>query len=107
MAPENINIEIRSPTLKLQQHIPEQNQKCSGGFSYIVNSTTPGKALNLGILCPGGVIEKIQMRDNVSLTLKTYGRKYINETTTKNLQMSFVPTTKGEYIPILYLLCVC
>ncbi|XP_044312163.1 CUB domain-containing protein 1 isoform X1 [Varanus komodoensis] len=97
-APDDVSIEIKSPTLKLKQHIPNQNQMCTGSYSYSINSTTPGKALSLGLLCPGGAIEKIKMRDNVTITLRTYGKRWFSESQTQNLQLFFRPEAQEDCI---------
>uniref|UniRef100_A0A8C0IRY4 CUB domain containing protein 1 n=1 Tax=Chelonoidis abingdonii TaxID=106734 RepID=A0A8C0IRY4_CHEAB len=96
LAPEEISVEISSPSLKLQQHI--QEQRCNKSYSYGIVSTTQGKALNLGIFCPGGSIEKIQMRDNITISLKTFGRGFLNDSLNQDLKMSFVPFIKEECI---------
>ncbi|KAM6103425.1 CUB domain-containing protein 1 isoform 2-T2 [Theristicus caerulescens] len=93
-APDPINIEITSPSLKLQQHVPEQ--RCNTSYSYSIVSATPEAELNVGIFCPGGSIEKIQMRNNVTISLKTFGRGFLNESNHQDLKMSFVPHIKDE-----------
>ncbi|KAH0627242.1 hypothetical protein JD844_002748 [Phrynosoma platyrhinos] len=97
-APEDLNIEIRSPTLKLKQHIPQRGQLCRGSYNYAINGTTPGKILSFGTFCPGGAIEKIQMKDNVTITLKTYGSRWFNESQKQDLQLFFVPAIQEECI---------
>ncbi|NXA28075.1 CDCP1 protein, partial [Ibidorhyncha struthersii] len=95
LAPDLINIEITSPSLKLQQHVPEQ--RCNTSYSYsIVSTTTPETELNVGVFCPGGSIEKIQMRNNVTISLKTFGKGFLNESNRQDLKMSFVPHIKDE-----------
>ncbi|NWH76091.1 CDCP1 protein, partial [Piaya cayana] len=94
LAPELINIEITSPSLKLQQHVPEQ--KCNTSYSYSIVSATPQRELNVGVFCPGGSIEKIQMRNNITVSLKTYGKGFLNESNHQDLKMSFVPHIKDE-----------
>lgn len=97
LAPDLINIEITSPSLKLQQHVPEQ--RCNTSYSYsIVSSTTPETELNVGVFCPGGSIEKIQMRNNVTISLKTFGKGFLNESNRQDLKMSFVPHIKGKVV---------
>ncbi|NWS13668.1 CDCP1 protein, partial [Pachyramphus minor] len=94
LAPDLINIEITSPSLKLQQHVPEQ--RCNMSYSYSIVSATPETELNVGIFCPGGSIEKIQMRNNITISLKTFGKGFINESNHQDLKMSFVPHIKDE-----------
>ncbi|NXU78331.1 CDCP1 protein, partial [Oreotrochilus melanogaster] len=94
LASDLINIEITSPSLKLQQHVPEQ--RCNTSYSYNIVSATPKMELNVGVFCPGGSIEKIQMRDNVTISLKTFGKGFLNESKHQDLKMSFVPHIKDE-----------
>ncbi|NXT54494.1 CDCP1 protein, partial [Pluvianellus socialis] len=95
LAPDLINIEITSPSLKLQQHVPEQ--MCNTSYSYgIVSTANPETELNVGVFCPGGSIEKIQMRNNVTISLKTFGKGFLNESKHQDLKMSFVPHIKDE-----------
>ncbi|NWV55023.1 CDCP1 protein, partial [Daphoenositta chrysoptera] len=94
LATNLINIEITSPYLKLQQPIPEQ--RCNTSYSYSIVSATPETELHVGIFCPGGSIEKIQMRNNITITLKTLGKGSINESVPQDLKMSFVPHIKDE-----------
>ncbi|NXX74479.1 CDCP1 protein, partial [Urocolius indicus] len=96
LAPDLINIEIMSPSLKLQQHVPEQ--RCNTSYSYNIISATSKTELNLGVLCPGGSIEKIQMRNNVTISLKTFGKGFLNESNHQDLKMSFVPHIKDECV---------
>ncbi|NXI51555.1 CDCP1 protein, partial [Chloroceryle aenea] len=93
-APDLLNIEITSPSLKLQQHVPEQ--RCNTSYSYGIVSATPVTELNVGVFCPGGAIEKIQMRNNITISLKTFGKGFLNESNHQDLKMSFVPHIKDE-----------
>ncbi|XP_052550179.1 CUB domain-containing protein 1 isoform X1 [Tympanuchus pallidicinctus] len=94
IAPELINIEITSPSLKLRQHLPEQS--CNTSYSYNIFSATPETEMNVGIFCPGGAIEKIQLRNNITISLKTFGKGFVNESNHQDLKMSFVPHIKDE-----------
>uniref|UniRef100_A0A8C4VR12 CUB domain containing protein 1 n=1 Tax=Gopherus evgoodei TaxID=1825980 RepID=A0A8C4VR12_9SAUR len=99
LAPEEINVEISSPSLKLQQHI--QEQRCNKSYSYGIVSTTQGKELNLGIFCPGGSIEKIQMRDNITISLKTFALailciQSISSCTTEECIFTVTPDPKAQ-----------
>ncbi|NXH10823.1 CDCP1 protein, partial [Bucco capensis] len=93
-APDELNIELISPSLKLQQHVPEQ--RCNTSYSYGIVSVTRATELNIGVFCPGGSIEKIQMRNNVTISLKTFGKGFLNESNHQDLKMSFVPHIKDE-----------
>ncbi|XP_060103700.1 CUB domain-containing protein 1 [Heteronotia binoei] len=97
-APTDTNIELRAPNLKLQQHMPKQQYICSGSYSYAINGTTPGKTLTFGIYCPGGAIEKIQIRNNVSVSLKTFGKKFNDDAQNQDLKLVFVPEMKEDCI---------
>lgn len=101
-APEDTNIELSAPALKLQQHIPKQEHKCSGSYSYAINGTTPGKTLAYGIYCPGGAIEKIQIRNNVTIRLKTFGQRFNETARNQELKLGFVPAVKGKCISLLF-----
>ncbi|NXF06080.1 CDCP1 protein, partial [Smithornis capensis] len=94
LAPDLMNIEITSPSLKLQQHVLEQ--RCNTSYSYSIVSATPETELNVGLFCPGGSIEKIQMRNNITISLKTFGKGFVNESDHQDLKMSFVPHIKDE-----------
>lgn len=94
-APEDTNIELRASALKLQQHIPNQYQQCSGSYSYAINGTSPWKTLTYGKYCPGGAIEKIRIRNNVTISLKTYGSRFSDAARTQDLKLVFVPAMKG------------
>ncbi|NXY34122.1 CDCP1 protein, partial [Pomatorhinus ruficollis] len=96
LATDLINVEVTSPSLKLQQHVPEQ--RCNTSYSYSIVSATPETELNVGVFCPGGSIEKIQMRNNITISLKTFGKGFINESISQDLKMSFVPHIKDECI---------
>ncbi|NWR14169.1 CDCP1 protein, partial [Emberiza fucata] len=96
LATDMINVEIMSPSLKLQQPVPEQ--RCNTSYSYSIVSATPETELNLGVFCPGGSIEKIQMRNNITISLKPFGKGFINESIPQDLKMSFVPHIKDECI---------
>ncbi|NXP39777.1 CDCP1 protein, partial [Leiothrix lutea] len=96
LATDLINVEVTSPSLKLQQHVPEQ--RCNTSYSYGIVSATPETELNVGVFCPGGSIEKIQMRNNITISLKTFGKGFINESIPQDLKMSFVPHIKDECI---------
>lgn len=103
LATDLINVEIMSPSLKLQQHVPEQ--RCNTSYSYSIVSATPETELNVGVFCPGGSIEKIQMRNNITISLKTFGRGFINESVPQDLKMSFVPHSKGKVVGFILLCC--
>lgn len=97
LATDLMNVEITSPSLKLQQHIPKL-QWCNTGYSYSIVSATPETELDVGLFCPGGSIEKIQMRNNITITLKTGDKGLINESIPQDLKMSFVPHIKGKVL---------
>ncbi|NWQ66596.1 CDCP1 protein, partial [Neopipo cinnamomea] len=94
LAPDLINIEITSPSLKLRQQV--QEQRCNMSYSYSIVSATPETEMNVGVFCPGGSIEKIQMRNNITISLETFGKGLINESNPQDLEMSFVPHIKDE-----------
>ncbi|XP_034260047.1 CUB domain-containing protein 1-like isoform X1 [Pantherophis guttatus] len=97
---EAVNIEIRSSTLKLKQHIPNRDQRCNGSYSYIINGSSPGRSWSLGYFCPVGDIEKIQIKDNVTITLKTFGKRWFNESNAQkgDLKLFFKPVLQEDCI---------
>lgn len=99
-----INVEITSPSLKLQQHLPDQ--RCNTSYSYSIVSATPETDLNVGIFCPGGAIEKIQLRNNITISLKTFGKGFFNDSNHQDLKMSFVPHIKGKVLFCTFFLIV-
>ncbi|XP_039192057.1 CUB domain-containing protein 1 isoform X3 [Crotalus tigris] len=97
---EAVNIEIRSSILKLKQHIPNRDQRCNGSYSYVINGSSPGRSWSLGYFCPVGDIEKIQIKDNVTITLKTYGKRWFNESNAQkgDLKLFFKPVLQEDCI---------
>ncbi|XP_070583454.1 CUB domain-containing protein 1 isoform X2 [Erythrolamprus reginae] len=97
---EPVNIEIISSILKLKQHIPNLDQRCNGSYSYIINGSNPGRSWSLGYFCPVGDIEKIQIKDNVTITLKTFGKRWFNESNAQkgDLKLFFKPVLQEDCI---------
>ncbi|XP_026534265.1 CUB domain-containing protein 1 isoform X1 [Notechis scutatus] len=97
---EAVNIEIRSSTLKLKQHIPNRDQRCNGSYSYIINGSNPGRSWSLGYFCPVGDIKKIQIKDNITITLKTFGKRWFNESNAQkgDLKLFFKPVLQEDCI---------
>uniref|UniRef100_A0A2D4Q038 CUB domain-containing protein n=1 Tax=Micrurus surinamensis TaxID=129470 RepID=A0A2D4Q038_MICSU len=97
---EAVNIEIRSSTLKLKQHIPNRDQRCNGSYSYIINGSNPGRSWSLGYFCPVGDIKKIQIKDNITITLKTFGKRWFNESNAQkgDLKLFFKPVLQGKLV---------
>lgn len=83
------------PGQKLQQHTRER--PCNTSFGYQVASTTPGQDLYFGSFCPGGSIEKIQVKQNSSVTLRTYAPGFQQEVSKQVLTVSLIPYFKGTY----------
>lgn len=84
------------PGQKLQQHTRER--PCNTSFGYQVASTTPGQDLYFGSFCPGGSIEKIQVKQNSSVTLRTYAPGFQQEVSKQVLTVSLIPYFKEEGI---------
>lgn len=82
------------PGQKLQQHTRER--PCNTSFSYHVASTNPGQDLYFGSFCPGGSIERIQVKQNSSVTLRTYAPSFQQEASKQGLTVSFIPYFKGK-----------
>ncbi|ELV10188.1 CUB domain-containing protein 1 [Tupaia chinensis] len=82
------------PAQKLQQHTHEK--ACSTSFSYLLASASPGRDLYFGSFCPGGAIEQIQVKENVSVTLRTFSPSFQREAPGQGLAVSFVPHFREE-----------
>ncbi|XP_060486783.2 CUB domain-containing protein 1 isoform X1 [Panthera onca] len=82
------------PAQKLQQHTPEK--VCNTSYSYLVASTVPGQDLYFGSFCPGGSIQQIQVKQNVSVTLRTFAPSFQQEASRQGLTVSFIPYFKEE-----------
>ncbi|GAB1294862.1 CUB domain-containing protein 1 [Apodemus speciosus] len=84
------------PGQKLQQHTREK--PCNTSFGYHVAGTTPGEELYFGSFCPGGSIEKIRVKQNSVVTLRTYAPSSQQEVSKQGLTGSFIPYFKEEGI---------
>lgn len=84
------------PAQKLQQHTHER--VCNTSFSYLVASAVPGQDLYFGSFCSGGSIEQIQVKQNVSVTLRTSAPSFQQEASRQSLTVSFVPHFKGKVV---------
>lgn len=84
------------PAQKLQQHTHEG--ACSTSFSYQLASAVPGQDLYFGSFCPGGSIEHIQVKQNLSVTLRTFSPKFRQDAYRQGLNVSFIPFFKEEGI---------
>lgn len=82
------------PTQKLQQHT--QERLCNNSFSYLVASTGPDQDLYFGSFCPGGAIQQIQVKQNISVTLRTFAPSFRQEVSKQDLTVSFIPYFKGK-----------
>lgn len=82
------------PAQKLQQHTHER--VCNTSFSYLVASAVPGQDLYFGSFCSGGSIEQIQVKENISVTLRTFAPNFQQESSKQDLTVSFIPHFKGK-----------
>ncbi|XP_033068207.1 CUB domain-containing protein 1 isoform X1 [Trachypithecus francoisi] len=82
------------PAQKLQQHTHEK--PCNTSFSYLVASAIPSQDLYFGSFCPGGSIEQIQVKQNISVTLRTFAPSFRQEASRQGLTVSFIPYFKEE-----------
>ena len=82
------------PAQKLQQHTHER--VCNTSFSYLVASAVPGQNLYFGSFCSGGSIEQIQVKENISVTLRTFAPNFQQESAKQDLTVSFIPHFKGK-----------
>ncbi|XP_053785995.1 CUB domain-containing protein 1 isoform X1 [Desmodus rotundus] len=82
------------PAQKLQQHT--QERICNTSFSYLVASASPGQDLYFGSFCSGGAIQQIQVKQNISVTLRTFTPAFRHEVARQGLTVSFIPYFKEE-----------
>ncbi|XP_049718397.1 CUB domain-containing protein 1 [Elephas maximus indicus] len=84
------------PTQKLQQSTNER--ACNTSFSYFVASAVPGQDLYFGSFCPGGSIKQIQVKQNISVTFRTFKPDFHQEASRQSLTVSFIPYFKEDGI---------
>ncbi|XP_007947889.2 CUB domain-containing protein 1 [Orycteropus afer afer] len=84
------------PTQKLQQSTSERI--CNTSFSYLVASAVPGQDLYFGFFCPGGSIEQIQVKQNISVSFRTFKPDFHQEVSRQDLTVSFIPHLKEDGI---------
>nr|XP_014707969.2 CUB domain-containing protein 1 isoform X1 [Equus asinus] len=84
------------PVQKLQQHTYER--ACNTSFSYLVASAVPGQDLYFGSFCSGGSIEQIQVKQNISVTLRTFAPSYQQDISRQGLTVSFRPYFTEEAV---------
>ncbi|XP_032314919.1 CUB domain-containing protein 1 isoform X1 [Camelus ferus] len=82
------------PAQKLQQHTHER--ACNASFSYLLASAVPGQDLRFGFFCSGGSIEQIRVKQNISVTLRTFAPSFQQEASRQNLTVSFIPHFKED-----------
>nr|XP_033786214.1 CUB domain-containing protein 1 isoform X2 [Geotrypetes seraphini] len=97
IALDDISAEITSGSLKLQQR-SFQGPSCNSSYHYDINSISREHNFALGAFCPGGAIERIQMRDNVSIVLRPTPKANLSATFKKHLKVTFIPVIKEECI---------
>uniref|UniRef100_A0A5F8HGZ6 CUB domain containing protein 1 n=1 Tax=Monodelphis domestica TaxID=13616 RepID=A0A5F8HGZ6_MONDO len=90
---DKISLQL-TPTQKLQQHTHEKN--CKTTFSYVLSSAGQGQNLHFGSFCPGGAIEKIQVKTNISVVLRTYSPGFSNESFRQGMTVTFIHSLKDE-----------
>ncbi|KAM3927774.1 CUB domain-containing protein 1 [Leptodactylus fuscus] len=99
IAPEHISTEIVSKSMFLQQNVSDKPCNTTAvGFTYDIFSCTNKAEFKLGTFCPNGSIEKIQMRDNVTIILNTPRIGNPQKLLTHDLNVSFVSFIKEECI---------
>ncbi|XP_072009507.1 CUB domain-containing protein 1 [Engystomops pustulosus] len=99
IAPEHISTEIVSKSMFLQQNVSDKPCNATAlGFTYDIFSSTNTDEFTLGTFCPNGSIEKIQMRDNVTIILNTPSNGNSKKLLTHDLNVSFVSFIEEECI---------
>ncbi|XP_054549595.1 CUB domain-containing protein 1 [Talpa occidentalis] len=84
------------PAQKLQQHT--QERACNTSFSYQVASAVPGQNLYFGSFCSGGSIGQIQVKQNISVTLRTFADNFQQDMSRQNLTVSLIPHFKEDSV---------
>lgn len=92
------------PAQKLQQHT--QEKVCNTSFGYLVASAVPGQDLYFGSFCPGGSIKQIQVKQNISVTLRTFAPNIQREAARQGLTVSFIPYFKGKAVSLSGHICL-
>ncbi|XP_072507498.1 CUB domain-containing protein 1 [Notamacropus eugenii] len=82
------------PAQKLQQHTHDKN--CETTFSYVLASAVQGQNLHFGSFCPGGSIEKIQVKTNISVVLRTFLPGFSRESFKQGMKVTFTHYLKDE-----------
>ncbi|XP_037704898.1 CUB domain-containing protein 1 isoform X2 [Choloepus didactylus] len=85
---------VLAPAQKLQQHTHER--ACNTSYSYLMVSTV--QDLSYGYFCPGGSIEQIQVKQNISVTLRTFTPSFHQDVSRQGLTVSYIPYFKEEGI---------
>ncbi|KAM4029608.1 CUB domain-containing protein 1 isoform 2-T2 [Anomaloglossus baeobatrachus] len=99
IAPEYISTEIVSKSMYLQHNVTDKAcNTTAAGFTYDILSSTNKQQFKIGTFCPNGSIEKIQMRDNVTITLNMPRNGDPKKLTSHDLYVSFVSFIKEECI---------
>ncbi|XP_075403335.1 CUB domain-containing protein 1 [Tenrec ecaudatus] len=84
------------PAQKLQQSTNEKF--CNTSFSYLVASAVPDQDLYFGAFCPGGSIEQIQVKQNTSVTFRTFKPSFRQEVSRQGLTVFFIPYFREDGI---------
>ncbi|KAE8597007.1 hypothetical protein XENTR_v10016322 [Xenopus tropicalis] len=99
VAPKHISTEIASSSMKLQQAV--SGKPCNStdlGFLYNIVSSDNKSNFQIGTFCPVGPIEKVQLRDNVTITLSLQSKANISHLLKQDLRVSFVSRIEEECI---------
>ncbi|XP_074051315.1 CUB domain-containing protein 1 [Macrotis lagotis] len=92
---DKISLQL-TPTHKLQQHTHEKN--CRTTFSYMLATAVLGHNLHFGSFCPGGSIEKIQVKTNISVVLRTFLPGFAKESVKQGMTVTYIHSLKDEGI---------
>ncbi|XP_075684351.1 CUB domain-containing protein 1 [Rhinoderma darwinii] len=99
IAPEYISTEIVSKSIYLQQNVSDKPcNATTAGFTYNILSSTNKDEFKIGTFCPNGAIQKIQMRDNVTIILNMPRNGNPKKILTHDLYVSFVSFIEEECI---------
>ncbi|CAN2389646.1 CUB domain containing protein 1, partial [Pristimantis euphronides] len=99
IAPTDISAELVSKSTYLQQDVSDKQCNTTAvGYNYDIITSTNKENYTFATFCPNGSIEKIQMRDNVTIILKLPSNGDVKRLQTHDLHVSFIPFIEEESI---------
>ncbi|OCT75976.1 CUB domain-containing protein 1 isoform X2 [Xenopus laevis] len=96
LAPKHISTEIASSSMKLHQLV--SNNATDEDFFYSIVSSDNKSNFQIGTFRPVGPIKKVQLRDNVTITLILQSNRNLSHLPKMDLHISFVSRIEEECI---------